>query len=135
MRCVASSETCIEILRVVRYLGKNHRGVAKSSQLGIRIDLHSWWHCTTSRIQVRGRKSKATVQLKDLPQGILKLGNSVPDWEDDGPAYPTVVQQARENMRTFSDCVLLTRVGGFYEVCLILQGQILHVLKMYQALL
>lgn len=160
MWCVASSETCIEILKVVRCLGKTHRGgVARSSsRLGIRIDLHpsSWlWrqhhhhhhhHRTTSpfRIQVRGKKSKATVQLKDLPQGVLRPDHSpLPDWEDDRPAYPTVVQQARTNMRTFSDCVLLTRVGGFYEVCvcvcaLMLRGtKILTWLltKWYQALL
>lgn len=117
MRCVASSETCIEILKVVRCL--NHRGVARSSQLGIRVDLHPWWHLPTFRIQARCKKSKATVQPKDLPQGVLKPDNSFTDWKDEGSsAYPTVVQQARNNMRTFSDCVLLTRVGGFYEVCL-----------------
>lgn len=132
MWCVASSATCIEILKVVRCLGKTYRGVARSSQLGIRIDLHPFWHRTTFRIQVRGKKSKATVQLKDLPQGVLKPDNSVPDWEDDGPAYPTVVQQARNNMGTFSDCVLLTRVGGFYEVCLMPRGQnSTWLLKMY----
>lgn len=133
MRYVASSETCIEILKVVRCL--NHRGVARSSKLGIRVDLHPWWHLPTFRIQARGKKSKATVRLKDLPQGVLKPDNSFADWKNEGPAYPTVVQQARNNMRTFSDCVLLTRVGGFYEVCLMLRGQLLHgadnVLKLY----
>lgn len=116
MRCVAYSETCIEILKVVRCL--NHRGVVRSSQLGIRVDLHPWWHLPTFRIQARCKKSKTTIQLKDLPQGVLKPDNSFTDWKDEESAYPTVVQQARNNMRTFSDCVLLTRVGGFYEVCL-----------------
>lgn len=32
------------------------------------------------------------------------------------PAYPTVVLQARRNMDKFDNCVLLTRVGGFYEL-------------------
>lgn len=138
MWCVASSETCIEILKVVRCLGKTHRGVARSSQLGIRIDLHPWWHRTTFRIQARGKKSKATIQIKDLPQGVLRPDNSLPDWDDDGPAYPTVVQQARNNMRTFSDCVLLTRVGGFYEVCFLnaTRSNLYMLLTiMYQALL
>lgn len=107
MRCVAFSETCIEILKVL-----NQRGVGK------RVDLHPWWYLPI-RIQARGKKSKATVQLKDLPQGVLKPDNSFADWKDEGPAYPTVVQQARNNMRTFSNCVLLTRVGGFYEVCML----------------
>lgn len=38
------------------------------------------------------------------------------DEDEKGPAYPTVVLQARRNMRKFDNCVLLTRVGGFYEL-------------------
>ena len=30
--------------------------------------------------------------------------------------YPTVVQQALDNMKKYENCVLLTRVGSFYEV-------------------
>jgi hypothetical protein len=36
--------------------------------------------------------------------------------EKSGPAYPTVVLQARNNMNKYDNCVLLTRVGGFYEL-------------------
>lgn len=36
--------------------------------------------------------------------------------EEEPPAYPTVVLQALSNMRKFENCVLLTRVGGFYEL-------------------
>jgi DNA mismatch repair ATPase MutS len=36
--------------------------------------------------------------------------------EDDKPTLPTVLQQARSNMLKFQNCVLLTRVGGFYEL-------------------
>lgn len=32
------------------------------------------------------------------------------------PSYPTVILQAQNNMRKFENCVLLTRVGGFYEM-------------------
>lgn len=32
------------------------------------------------------------------------------------PSYPTVVQQARNNINSFENCVVLTRVGSFYEV-------------------
>lgn len=81
------------------------------------------------------------MRLEDLPQGILlpaaapaskegtKNGeesasdspnetsnDSRPDSSDSGPAYPTVIMQARRNMHKFSNCVLLTRVGGFYEL-------------------
>lgn len=38
------------------------------------------------------------------------------EFEGDGPQYPTVVMQARRNMQKFANCVLLTRVGGFYEL-------------------
>lgn len=32
------------------------------------------------------------------------------------PTYPTVILQARRNMQKFENCVLLTRVGSFYEL-------------------
>jgi len=54
------------------------------------------------------------MRVEDLPQGTIPL-DSVPI-EYDAPAYPTVVLQARANMRKFDNCVLLTRVGGFYEL-------------------
>lgn len=113
-------------------------------------------------LQARGRKTKTTVKLSDLPQGLIPPGpqpspsrsrpqpkksqdlqNSQDSQvsqeprdpqdplqdpspstprscdrlpQDDEPAYPTVVLQARQNMRRFENCVLLTRVGGFYEL-------------------
>ncbi|KAK5789669.1 hypothetical protein VI817_008792 [Penicillium citrinum] len=65
--------------------------------------------------QQRGAKTKATVKLKDLPQGVLKL-DAYQDGADDVPRYPTVVQGHRNNMQKFKNCVILTRVGGFYEL-------------------
>ncbi|EDN06153.1 predicted protein [Histoplasma mississippiense (nom. inval.)] len=35
---------------------------------------------------------------------------------DDAPQYPTVIQGAKNNMLKFKNCVLLTRVGNFYEL-------------------
>ena len=67
-------------------------------------------------MQKRGIKSKATISLDELPQGILMAELKTTTTVDDGPVYPTVVQQARDNMRKFDNGVLLTRVGGFYEV-------------------
>ncbi|KAK2004648.1 muts domain V [Colletotrichum falcatum] len=69
------------------------------------------WHLS---ILSRGKKTKSTVKLDDLPQGALPL--NLPPAQDEGPAYPTVVLQARRNMQKFDNCVLLTRVGGFYEL-------------------
>ncbi|KAJ5097617.1 hypothetical protein N7456_008338, partial [Penicillium angulare] len=63
----------------------------------------------------RGAKSQATVQLKDLPQGVVKL-EKYDNGADDAPRYPTVVQGHRNNMQKFKNCVILTRVGGFYEL-------------------
>lgn len=66
------------------------------------------------RAQNRGKKTKASVKLDDLPQGLIPL-EALP-LEDAAPVYPTVVRQARSNMQKFDNCVLLTRVGGFYEL-------------------
>lgn len=63
----------------------------------------------------RGAKTKSTLKLKDLPQGSLKL-EPYNDGADDGPQYPAVVQGHRNHMQKFKNCVVLTRVGGFYEV-------------------
>jgi hypothetical protein len=66
------------------------------------------------QVHTRGKKTKTTVKLDELPQGVI-LVEPLPV-EEDGPAYPTVVLQARRNMQKFDGCVLLTRVGGFYEL-------------------
>jgi hypothetical protein len=79
--------------------------------------------CVALRVRVgdstafrRGIKTVSTVTVKRLPQGALPKR---PDDESDAahqPQYPTVIQQALNNMRKFSHCVLITRVGSFYEV-------------------
>lgn len=73
---------------------------------------------STLRIAVpfaRGAKTKTTAKLKDLPQGALKL-ETYSDGADEAPRYPKVVQDHRNNMEKFKNCVVLTRVGSFYEV-------------------
>ncbi|KAI1162393.1 muts domain V [Nemania serpens] len=68
--------------------------------------------------QSRGKKTKSSFKLEDLPQGLVEA-EPLPDVQDEdggGPAYPTVVLQARHNMQKFENCILLTRVGGFYEL-------------------
>lgn len=68
--------------------------------------------------QIRGKKTRTTVKLQDLklPQGPLGAPLKPLDDGENEPAYPTVVMQARRNMQKFDDCVVLTRVGGFYEL-------------------
>ena len=56
------------------------------------------------------------MQVQDLPQGTIEHKLPIELKEDVTPSYPTVVQQAKSNMLKFDHCVLLTRVGGFYEV-------------------
>lgn len=73
---------------------------------------HSLW---TPQISRRGAKSKTTVKSQELPQGVLQSERLPRESVEDGPSYPVVVQQARNNMQKFENCVLLTRVGGFYE--------------------
>lgn len=71
-------------------------------------------HAFITRPQYRGKKTKTSLNLDDLPQGAIPL-DPLP-LEDEVPAYPAVVLQARSHMRKFENCVLLTRVGGFYEL-------------------
>lgn len=65
----------------------------------------------------RKKGKTKTVRLKEIPQGVLIPDESAvpPQQEEQKPAYPTVIQQHRQNMQKFDNCVLLTRVGGFYE--------------------
>ncbi|KAJ5157619.1 uncharacterized protein N7482_008719 [Penicillium canariense] len=65
--------------------------------------------------QHRGAKTQTTAKWNDLPQGVVKL-EAYDDGVDEAPRYPTVVQGHRNNMQKFKNCVILTRVGGFYEL-------------------
>ncbi|KAF4955532.1 hypothetical protein FGADI_4506 [Fusarium gaditjirri] len=90
-------------------------------------------------LQARAKKTTTTIKLSDLPQGLIQpkpvsplptsssvssphdesteaLPLPLPPLPQDPPAYPTVLLQARQNMLKFDNCVLLTRVGGFYEL-------------------
>jgi len=72
----------------------------------------------------RGRKSKAKTETirfdTSLPQGLLDDGpiplDPIDATANNSHGYPTVIQQARNNMQRFEHCVLLTRVGSFYEL-------------------
>ncbi|KAF3148500.1 DNA mismatch repair ATPase msh1 [Orbilia oligospora] len=61
-------------------------------------------------------KRKTTVSLLALPQGALSLQPlpELPRVKE--PQYSYVIAQARENIDRFGECVVLTRVGGFYEL-------------------
>lgn len=76
----------------------------------------------SQELQRRGAKRKASVNLDDVPQGIIE-SVGLPPQDDLDQEYPPLLQQVRNNMLKFNHCVLLTRVGGFYEVCIYLQVQ------------
>lgn len=88
---------------------------------------HLGAHVTTTRrnsshshgkLKTPKRKSSTTIslELSDLPQGLLPCEPLSTLSQDEPSTYPTVVLQARNHMRKFENCVLLTRVGGFYEL-------------------
>lgn len=54
--------------------------------------------------------------MKELQQGAIQA-EPLPGLPlDDEPQYPMVLQGAKSNMAKFDNCVLLTRVGNFYEL-------------------
>jgi hypothetical protein len=69
-----------------------------------------------SKTWSRGAKRQTTLTVKARTQGSLPAKPIEPVDENDGPIYSTVIQQVRNNMNKFSHCVVLTRVGNFYEV-------------------
>ncbi|KAK8049168.1 hypothetical protein PG994_010898 [Apiospora phragmitis] len=139
-RCTArtTEQGLLELLRVTPVVCSNNlaRGPAVAYRRNARSDSYARPRLpqigrqrqlgVASSIQTRGKKTKTTVNLADLPQGPLMPLTPTPTpsvsgeddvaEEDEGPAYPTVVLQARRNMQKFENCVLLTRVGGFYEL-------------------
>lgn len=64
-----------------------------------------------SCIERRGVKTQATALLGAKEPAVHEL-----PVEQGSRDYPTVIKQARTNMAKFDNCVLLTRVGGFYEL-------------------
>jgi hypothetical protein len=69
----------------------------------------------SSHFQYRGTKRKTTLEIDGLPQGAI-ISDPLPPQDDSEPQYPPLLQQVRNQMLKFSNCVLVTRVGGFYEV-------------------
>ena len=64
----------------------------------------------------RGLKTKSTKELSAISNIEHSKSQSHEHAFKEFPIYPTVVQQALDNMKRYDNCVLLTRVGSFYEV-------------------
>ena len=72
--------------------------------------------CSFNATGERGAKSTTTIDLADLSP-YKATPNALPELDySDALQYPAVVQGAKNNMLKFKNCVLLTRVGNFYEV-------------------
>ncbi|KAF2754257.1 DNA mismatch repair protein Msh1 [Pseudovirgaria hyperparasitica] len=65
-------------------------------------------------ITTRGVKTHSVLNLDLLARDDNASPDQVPTEVE--KAYPAVVQQASDNMQKHPQCVLLTRVGGFYEL-------------------
>ncbi|EME43752.1 hypothetical protein DOTSEDRAFT_151250 [Dothistroma septosporum NZE10] len=66
--------------------------------------------------QTRGSKTRSTIKADRLPQGALA---PMPKHDVEilpEKTYPTVLQQHLNNIRKFKDCIVLTRIGDFYEM-------------------
>ncbi|KAF2674184.1 DNA mismatch repair protein Msh1 [Microthyrium microscopicum] len=94
-----------------------------SSRPPVRPRIHTSWETSathsvsSSIVWSRGAKRVTEATLLDISQGPLPKKAGEDDIsKDEAPVYPTVVQQALNNMRKFSQCVVLTRVGNFYEL-------------------
>lgn len=78
----------------------------------------TWLSYTSSHRQCRTAKTVSKRKVKDLAQGPL-VGVPLPaltpaDKED--LRKTTMIQDVRTNMNKFANCVLITRVGNFYEL-------------------
>lgn len=80
----------------------------------------SWLVQSSSAIVKTGQrrhvKTKTAIAIRDLPQGALPALPNEPLPVEAEPAVPTVVQQHLQNVNKYKDCVVLTRVGSFYEL-------------------
>ena len=96
---------------------RSSRAISCRSQLrNSKLPRTPTWLKSLSTYPSLHAKRRSVVKVANLAQGMLPKMSSAEEVMDDSPQYPTVVLQARNNMRRFENCVLLTRVGGFYEL-------------------
>lgn len=76
------------------------------------------WNLASARpmVQIRGKKTSAKTKVKHLPQGNLPALQTQTPEQVPEKVYPRVLQQHLNNIRKYPDCVVLTRVGDFYEL-------------------
>ena len=112
----ASPRFVVQLRSLINSHAASHLLFVPAAFAIVRIASHTLPSASHVNIVTRSVKTKSTVKLDDLPQGLIPLEPLSLEPTDDAPVYPTVVQQAHDHMRKFDNCVLLTRVGGFYEL-------------------
>nr|POF20014.1 muts protein like 1 [Quercus suber] len=121
----------------------------KTHPAGIRpyVQFTSGWRCSTGfptssshnvsvsslRSQCRGVKTKTMVKANTLLQGVLPPLPMVEPDESPAKSYPSMLQQHLNNIRKFNDCVVLTRVGDFYELYFEQVDQYAHLVNLKKA--
>lgn len=91
--------------------------------INLRLSPELFAKCSASRWQrpfhgtsyVAGKRVSKKL-MKELIQGPI-AGAPLPPSDKDDLRKESLQDVVRNNMRKFPDCVLLTKVGNFYEVC------------------
>ena len=112
MRHVALSRTCKASswkgLYTIPYKFTGDLPNAHRYRHGFRLVAAPW-------SQRRGAKTVTNTSLEELPQSELPQSeHSIPEIEIKD--YTPVLKQVRRHMHRFDKCVLLTKMGGFYEL-------------------
>lgn len=110
----------LQLTRIKPVLSSSARWIGTRGRGGILVRSQTPFYPGPFKVggaSVRGKKT-TVVSLADLPQGVIR-SETLPPLEPEppaAPAYPTVMLQVLRNMKKFDNCVVLTRVGGFYEL-------------------
>lgn len=111
MHCPARGLCSQNVTRLLRFCGR--RPLPRQRPWFIPIPF------SDSRRGAKTKSSKKASSIESLQQGPLEPLQLVEDAQDDEPTYPSypdVLQGVRDHMAKFKNCVILTRVGNFYEM-------------------
>ena len=100
--------------RSILWFGYYNRAACRSQWLE-----NSEIECTLGKLGWTKFRAASTIsarKLKALAQKPLPTSEVLEKNAGSASKYPTVVQEAYDNMRKYPDCVILTKVGGFYEL-------------------
>jgi DNA mismatch repair ATPase MutS len=73
-------------------------------------------HAIRNALARKAAKATSTVSTNSLPQGARSPLPPFQGPEEADKSYSRVLQQHLDNVRKYRDCVVLTRIGDFYEM-------------------